>query len=222
MQVALVGGTGDLGEGLLLRLACDTDHSLVVGSRDAEKAERAVSDYESELADRGVERSIRGADNTSAVQGSDVVFLTVPPYYTGDTVESIADELGPETIVVSPVVGMSGDEDGLHYNPPSSGSNAALVRETVPDDVPVVGACTNLPAGALADLDEPIDVDTFVFGDDDESKATVSDVVGRIEGVRCLNVGPLANAKVVESLTPLLINLARYNDDLEDACVKIR
>lgn len=220
MQLALLGGTGDIGEALALRFGRDTDVDLWIGSRDEAKAEAAAADYEAELANRGVERSIASADNETATRNCDVVVLSVPPYYAADTVRAVEDGLGEDTVVVSPAVGMTGDADGLHYKPPSAGSVAELIADTVPADAPVVGACTNLSAERLANLDESFEMDTLVFGDDAEAKATVSDLVGRLEGIRPLDLGPLANAAEVESLTPLLINVAKYNDDLHHAGVK--
>ncbi|PSP26726.1 NADPH-dependent F420 reductase, partial [Halobacteriales archaeon QH_2_65_14] len=38
--------------------------------------------------------------------------------------------------------------------------------------------------------------------------------------LRALPAGPAANAPEVESLTPLLINLARYNDDMHDVGIR--
>ncbi len=146
--------------------------------------------------------------------------LAIPPFYIKGTIESIAEELDAETVLVSPAVGMQGDADGLHYRPPPTGSVAELVAETAPDDVPVVGACTNLSAERLADLDVTFEMDTLVFGDSADAKRTVGDMVERLEGITALDAGPLANATEVESLTPLLINLARYNDDIDHAGVK--
>lgn len=219
MEIALLGGTGDIGKALALRFGRDTDVPLAVGSRDAEKAAGAATAYEEELEEYGIERSITGADNTTVTAGADVVVLAVPPYYVTDTVEAVVDNLD-DTIVVSPAVGMSGDQDGLHYKPPSNGSVAELVAATVPDGVPVVGACTNLSADRLADLDESFDMDTIVFGDDEDAKETVSGLVSRLEGVRTLGAGPLVNAAEVESLTALLINVAQNNEDVHDAGVK--
>lgn len=220
MQLALIGGTGDIGEALALRLARDADVDLRIGSRDAAKAEAAVDEYREELDARGFDHSITGADNRAAARGADVVVLSVPPYYVEETVEGLADELGPETILVSPAVGMSGDEDGLHYKPPAAGSVAELVADAAPDEVPVVGACTNLSAERFADLDEAVEMDALVFGDATDAKATVRDVLDDLDGLRTLDAGPLANAPEVESLTPLLINVARYNDELDHAGVR--
>ncbi|WP_394738878.1 NADPH-dependent F420 reductase [Natronococcus roseus] len=220
MRIALLGGTGDIGEGLALRFARDTDHEILIGSRDPEKARDAVAEYEDVLEAIGAESNLKGFVNEMAADRADVVVLSVPPYYVGDTVEAVADVLDEDTVVVTPAVGMQGDDDGLHYHPPSAGSVTELVAKRAPDEVPVVGAFHNLAAGALTDLELELDLDTLVVGDDSDAKERVIALAEEVEGLRGLDVGPLANAAEVESVTPLVINIARYNDDLHDVGVK--
>ncbi|TYL38334.1 NADPH-dependent F420 reductase [Natronococcus pandeyae] len=220
MRIALLGGTGDIGQGLALRFARDTDHEVLIGSRDPEKARDAVERYEAELEGRGADANIKGFVNEMAADRADVVVLSVPPYYAGDTVEAVEDVLDEETILVTPAVGMQGDEDGLHYHPPSVGSVTQLVAQRAPDEVPVVGAFHNLAADALSNLDDELELDTLVVGDDADAKRTVLNLANEIEGLRALDVGPLANAAEVESVTPLVINIARYNEDLHDVGVQ--
>jgi len=221
MQVALLGGTGDIGEGIALRVARDTDHGVVVGSRDAGKAADAAADYTSTLADHGIDAAVDGATNPDAAADADVVVLAVPAYYLADTVEAVADVLD-DAVLVSPAVGMKRDEDGMHYNPPGVGSVTELAATSAPDSVPVVGAFHNLAAGRLRDLDADLDWDVPVVGDDGTAKATVTDLLAGIGGLRPLDAGGLVNAAEVESLTPLLINLAANNDGLHDLGVKFR
>lgn len=216
MRIALLGGTGDIGAGLALRWAADTDHELVVGSRDPEKARAAAEEYETELDSRGVDRKITGFANEMAADRADVVVLAVPPYHVGDVVENVAANLDEGALVISPAVGIASDESGLHYNPPSAGSVTGLVAERAPDDVRVVGAFHNLAADRLADLDADLDLDTLVVGDDEGARSQAADLASDIQGLRALDAGPVGNAAEVESLTPLLINLARYNDGLRD------
>ena len=218
MDIALLGGTGDIGEGLALRWADDTDHTVIVGSRDADKAAAKAEEYESELG-TGVE--IVGLANDAAAARADVVVTAVPAYHLTDTVEAVADELG-DAILVSPAVGMKHDEDGFHYNRPGVGSVTQLAAKAAPEGTPVVGAFHNLAAGRLADLEADLEWDTIVVGDDTEAKATVSELAEDIEGLRALDGGPLANAAEVEGLTPLLINVARHNDGLHDLGVRFR
>ena len=215
MQIALLGGTGDIGEGLALRIARDTDHDVLVGSRDADKATAKAEEYTEKLPDTTVE----GLENPAAAARADIAVAAVPAYYLSDTIGAVADEL-EDTILVSPAVGMQRDEDGLHYNPPGVGSVTELAAKAAPDDVPVVGAFHNLAAAKLSDLDADIDWDVPVVGDDGDATATIHGLVEEIDGLRPLSAGGLANASEVESLTPLLINLAANNDGMHDLGVK--
>ena len=215
MRIALCGGTGDLGAGLALRLTRDTDHEVLVGSRDPEKARERATEYERELDGRDVEGEIKGFDNAMATDRADVAVLCVPAYHLADTIDAIEDGLD-DTIVVTPAVGMRREDGTMHYNPPSAGSVSALAAAAAPDGVPVVGAFHNLAAGRLADLDASLDWDMLVVGDDADAKATVERLADGIEGMRALDAGPLAAAPAVESLTPLLINVATNNDALAD------
>jgi NADPH-dependent F420 reductase len=221
MEVALLGGTGDIGEGLALRFGRDTDHTVVVGSREAERGREAASEYTAALADRGVDATIEGAENADAAAGAEVVVLAVPAYHLADTVESVDDVLG-DTVLVSPAVGMQRDEGGLHYNPPGAGSVTALAAKAAPDDVPVVGAFHNLAAGRLGNLDADLGWDVPVVSDDSDAKTTVMGLADDVDGLRALDAGTLASAPEVESLTPLLINLAANNEGLHDLGVSFR
>jgi hypothetical protein len=220
MRIALLGGTGDIGRGLALRWGRDTDHELLIGSRDPEKARDRAETYSADLEERGIDGDFKGFENSMAADRGDVVVLSVPAYHLVDTVEGVADRLDSETVLVTPAVGMQRDEDGFHYNRPGAGSVAALAASAKPDDVPLVGAFHNLPAAGLADLDSEFDWDTLVFGEDDDAKATVSQLAADIEGLRPLDAGGIANAPEVESVTPLLINVAMENDGLHDLGVK--
>lgn len=219
MRIAILGGTGDIGEGLALRWGSHADHEIVIGSREAERAEDSAEAYERELADRGVEATFDGRENEDAAADADVVVAAVPAYHLVDTVEAIAESLTPGTVLVSPAVGMRRDEAGMHYNRPGAGSVTALAAEAAPEAVPVVGAFHNLAAGRLADLDADLSMDVLLVGEDDAIE-TVAALTETIDGLRALRAGPIDNAAEVEALTPLLINLATYNDDLEDVGVR--
>jgi NADPH-dependent F420 reductase len=221
MRIALLGGTGDIGEALALRWAFHSNHEVIVGSRDPERARSKAEAYETELASLGREVSINGFENAMAADRADVVVASVPAYHLVDTVEAVADRLG-DAVLVTPAVGMQRDEAGFHYNRPGAGSVAALAAEAAPPDVPVVGAFHNLAADRLATLDMEVDWDTLVFGDDEDAKITVMQLAEEIEGLRALDAGGLANAAEVEALTPLLINVAQHNDGMHDLGVKFQ
>ncbi|MFB6189625.1 MAG: NADPH-dependent F420 reductase [Halapricum sp.] len=220
MEIAILGGTGDIGQGLALRWGYDTDHDLVIGSRERAKAQSKAEEYERELDSRGVETSIGGAENPDAAAGADVVVAAVPAYHLVDTIEAVADTLDSETILVSPAVGMKRDEAGFHYNQPSAGSVTALAAEAAPDEAPVVGAFHNLAADRLANLDVELGIDTLLVGDDADAKNIVSDLAAGIDGLRPLDAGGIANAPEIEGLTPLLINVAMRNEGMHDLGVR--
>ena len=215
MRIALCGGTGDLGAGLALRWTRDTDHEVLVGSRDPEKAREHAENYENDLQNRDIEGKINGFANAMAADRADVVVLCVPAYHLSDTITSITDSLD-DTVLVSPAVGMKRHGGVMSYNPPQTGSVTALAADTAPEGVPVVGAFHNLAAGRLADLGAVIEWDTLVIGDDEAAKEKVTHLADGIEGLRALDVGPLAAAPEIEGLTPLLINVAANNRDLHD------
>ena len=253
MQIALLGGTGDIGEGLALRLARDTEHTVVVGSREAERARdrgfyvpgkkrpwnpngsacgilarpssasvpasntttQECSAATSTLDGQGHDRTIEGTGNPAAAANADIVVCCVPAYYLVDTIEAVSDRL-EGSVVVSPAVGMQREDEGLRYNPPGAGSVTALAVDAAPEEVPVVGAFHNLAAARLADLDATLGWDVPIVGDDAEAKRRVSTLVEDVEGLAPIDAGGIANAPEVESLTPLLINLAANNDGLHD------
>ncbi|PAU85376.1 NADPH-dependent F420 reductase [Halorubrum salipaludis] len=222
MQIAILGGTGDIGQGLALRLAADTPHAVAIGSRDAEKAETKAEEYTTELDSRGLDAAVEGAENEVVAAEADVVVLAVPPYHIGDTVEAIADELVPGDVLVSPATGMKRDDEGFHYHRPGAGSVTRIAADAAPEGVAVVGAFHNLAAARLANLDADLGIDTLVIGDDEDAKATVADIAEGIEGLRALDAGGVANAPEIEALTPLLINVAEHNDGLHDLGIEFQ
>jgi NADPH-dependent F420 reductase len=222
MDIALLGGTGDIGEALALRWAHDSTHRVIVGSRDADRAENKAEEYRTELDSRGVRGTVEGYGNAEATARADVVVASVPAYHLTDTIDAVADDFDIGDVLVSPGVGMQRDEDGFHYNRPGAGSVTALAARAAPEDVAVVGAFHNLAAGRLANLDVEIEWDTVVVGDDPDAKDTVRSLAEAIDGLRALDGGPLANAAEVEAVTPLLINVARHNEGLHDLGVRFQ
>lgn len=222
MQVALLGGTGDIGEGLALRWAYHTTHEVIIGSRDAEKARRKANEYEAELKSRGEETEITGFDNKTAVKHANIIVLAVPPYHITDTIETIADSLAEGDVLVTPATGIKRDDDGFHYHRPQAGSVTQLAADAKPDGVPLVGAFHNLASGRLADLDVDLNVDTLLVADDDDAKETIRKLAQGIEGLRPLDAGSIANAAEIEALTPLLINVAMNNQGMHDLGIRFR
>ncbi|WP_423751047.1 NADPH-dependent F420 reductase [Salinirarus marinus] len=222
MRIALLGGTGDIGEGLALRWAFHTNHEVVVGSRDPERARTKAEEYETELSSRGVDAKVNGFANEMAADRARVVVVAVPAYHVSDTIETVADKLDEGDVLVSPATGMKRDDEGFHYHRPNAGSVTQLAVDAAPAGVDVVGAFHNLAAGRLADLDAELGIDTLLVGDDRDAKETVRLLAEDIDGLRALDAGSVANAPEVEALTPLLVNVGRNNEGMHDLGVRFR
>jgi hypothetical protein len=207
MKIAIIGGTGDIGEGLALRLA--RKHQIIIGSREAAKASEAAEGYNRLLKEHGIDASISGMSNEDAAKAGDVVILAVKYQYAVPTLDSIRDALDGK-IVVTPIVPMS-KAKLCAYVPPEEGSASMRICAVLPPGMRIVSTFHSLPAPRLADLNDPLGFDVVVCADDEEAKRTVMSVAEDIGGIRALDGGTLQEAKLIEALTPLLINLAIKN-----------
>ncbi len=207
MKIAILGGTGDIGEGLALRLA--QKHKIFIGSRDEAKAKEAADKYNVLLKSRGLNDDIKGMSNPDATKNADVVIIAVRYQFAIETLQSVANDLDAK-VVITPIVPMS-KQKLCAYTPPSEGSAAKHICAVLPPEIRVVVAFQTLPAPRLADLDDPLGFDVIVCSDDEEAKKLAMGLVGDLGNVRPMDGGGLEEAKLVESLTPLLINLAIKN-----------
>ena len=200
--VAIVGGTGALGFGLALRLGAE-GVPVVIGSRDAGRAEEAAD----KAAQRAPAGSFTGRENAAAVQGAELVFLTVPFRSQSETLTNLKQALEPEQLLVDATVPLAAAISGKATRTLGvwQGSAAQQAQEMVPEGVRVVSALHTVSAPALTDLEATLDEDVLVCGDKREDKRRVAEVIQRIPGLRCVNAGLLEQARIAESLTALLI-----------------
>jgi NADPH-dependent F420 reductase len=195
--VAIVGGTGNLGGALTLRLGVP-GVKIIIGSRDAEKAKKAVETLKPGL--RGGE--IEGVTNQAAVKSADFVIIAVP--YEGHTqmVKDLKGQLAGK-IVIDTVVPLN---KGKPFVPPA-GSALQEAQQILGGEAPVVGALHNVSAVDLSDVDAPLG-DVLLCGDNAEAKERVMEIIKRI-GARAFDGGPAGNAYVIEGLTGVIIYLNR-------------
>ena len=197
LNVAIVGGTGNLGGALALRLGAP-GVKIIIGSRDAEKAKKAVEALKPNL--RAGE--IEGTTNQEAVKGADYVVIAVP--YEGHA-QMVRDVKGQVTgkIIIDTVVPLN---KGKPFVPPA-GSALQEAQQILGDEAPVVGALHNISAVDLGDVDSPLG-DVLVCGDKSDAKEKVMEIIRRI-GARAFDGGPATNAYVIEGLTGVIIFLNR-------------
>lgn len=237
MKIAILGGTGNIGKGFALRLS--KKHDVIIGSRNAEKAEVSAASYNDILTDYGMKPEIKGTDNKTAAEHANVILLAI----RYENIKSILDLIRPvldKQIIVSVVVPMTKDRCSIHpdasklkndlsgenyyknyfcYTIPPAGSAAQEIAMLLPEGIELVSSFHTVPAHNLADLDIELDYDVGVCGNSEYSKNIVSDLVRDIPNLRPLDVGPLETSAMVESLTPLIINIV-YRNKLNNLGIK--
>jgi NADPH-dependent F420 reductase len=202
-SIAILGGTGDQGLGLALRFAV-AGRPVAIGSRVLERAVAAAKTVGEQVP--GAE--VVGLENAEAAAGAPIVILSVPFEHTARTVKGIREHLVPGQIVVSmgvPLATAVGDAASRMVGV-WQGSCAELVASLVPEGVQVVSAFQNVSAHRLQSLEGAVDCDVVVSGAA-EARRSVMALCPLVPGLRAVDGGPLANARIVEGLTALLIGL---------------
>jgi len=216
VRIGIVGGTGDIGEGIAMRLSPLFD--VIVGSRESDKAEAACTMNIETLRKRGQECSLKGVCNQSAVDEADVVILAVPYRHLLGTLETLCGLEGK--IVISPVNPME-KKDFFTFVPPAEGSAALLIKRLLPPSARICTAFNTIAANRWKLLDEELEYSVPVCGDDPGAKQQVMEIVNRVSRLQAFDAGPLAASNLVESITPLLLNIARYNK-MKDVGIRFR
>jgi len=205
VTLAVIGGSGDLGGGLALRWA-EAGYSVLVGSRQVDKAADAIQELTGILAQRGISHGrLEASTNIEAARAADIVVLTVPYAHHESTLNDIKSALSGKILVDVTVPLMPPKVTRVQLPPAGSAGQAA--QNLLGDDVAVVSAFQNAPAHGLRGKG-PVDCDVLVSGDD---KAAREIVIGLVEaaGMRGLHAGPICNAAAAEALTSILININR-------------
>jgi NADPH-dependent F420 reductase len=205
MRIGIFGGTGPAGSALAARLA-SVGYDVVIGSRSRERAVEirdGIVAGAPQIAD-----TLSGGDNADAA-ACDVVVVATP----WDSASTTAKEYG-EALSGKVVISMANAlvRVGREFQPlvPPRGSVAAHVQAAVPA-CQVVAAFHHVPAKELGHLDEPIESDVLVCGDDPKAVAVASEIVAAIPGCRPLDAGELSNATAIEAFTAVMLQLnVRY------------
>jgi hypothetical protein len=196
MRIAVLGGTGSFGKAMAGRFAELGEYDIVIGSRDAERAQATADEL-------GGGR-VSGATNEDAVRGSDLVVLAVKADAALDTARGVADALGT-TPVLSVATAIEFVKGVGMLPDPEARSLAERTADLVAG--PVIAGLHSI---AAANLDEAApDEDTLVCGDDAAAKELVLDLAGKLVAGRALDAGPLASARALEGMTAVIVNVNR-------------
>lgn len=204
--VAILGGTGQLGFGLAVRLA-KAGVPVVIGSRDAARAREAAERATALVPGADV----TGDENAAAAAAAGrIVALAVPFASSATTVKSVAEALREDQIVLDATVPLGPAVGGKPTQLIGvwQGSAAQQTQSLVPKGVRVVSALHTISGASLEDLDARLDQDTLVCGDRKADKEPVIELIGKIgSGLRAVDAGRLEMSRIVEGLTPLLIGI---------------
>jgi NADPH-dependent F420 reductase len=207
-QVTVIGGSGALGSGLALRFAA-AGVPIVIGSRDASRAQEAAERVEQQLPDA----QVSGLANGPAAEASEIVFLCVPFRNQSETLRNLKNHLREGQLLVDATVPLATAVSGKATRTLGvwQGSAAQQAAEMVPDGVRVVSALHTVNAPGLKDLQATLDEDILICGDKKADKQRVAALIDLIPGLRAVNAGPLEAARTAEMVTALLIGVnVRY------------
>jgi NADPH-dependent F420 reductase len=191
MRVAIVGGTGDFGRALAVRLRGSDE--VLIGSRDEGRANEAAA-----------ELGVAGGANQDVVRGADLVVLAVQAEAALQTGRALARAVGS-----TPLLCVASELRFDHSDARPAARDRSLA-ERVADVLPgpVAAGLHSLAARTLAG-EEPPDEDALVCGDDPEAKELALELAGRLVNGRALDAGPLTSARALEGLTAVIVNLNR-------------
>ena len=188
MKVAIIGGTGAFGRALAKRLHEIGTDEILIGSRDAERAQASAT-----------ELGVTGGRNDEIVEGADIVVLAVRSNATLETARELAAAIGatPVLCVASDLrFSDAGVLPGRHQ-----GSLAEEVARIVRGPV-----ASGLQSFAAANLVEGDPGDALICGGDDRAKELSLELAGRVAD-RAIDVGPLENSRALEGMTAVILNV---------------
>ena len=198
-KIGIIGGTGKEGKGLAYRWA-KAGYSILIGSRQAEKALAAASEIVNLL---GHDVDVYGMTNSEAALNSDLLVLTVPFSAHKDTLTKLKEELQGKIMVdvtvplVPPRV--------TRVQMPAAGSAAQEAQQILGAEVQVIAAFQNISYEHLLD-DQPVECDVLVCGGSKSARNIVIKLI-QAAGLTGWDAGPIENAVVVEGLTSILIGI---------------
>ncbi len=202
-MIAVIGGTGDLGRGLVARWVL-AGEEVVIGSRQREKAERVASELSGQLG-----KPVRGTTNLEAAREAEVIVLSVPFEGLRQIMDEVKPALTPQKLLLSVIVPLKVEGGAVSFECPPAESAAEEVAKLVPRGVRVLSAFHTVGARQLQRVEKPLDCDVVVCGDDAEAKREAMQLIERIAKVRAIDGGPLRNSRLTEPVAALLVELTR-------------
>jgi NADPH-dependent F420 reductase len=201
--IAVIGGTGPEGFGLAKRWA-QAGEAVIIGSRDSARAQEAANKIKAKFP----EGNVSGLENTAACAAAELLVLTVPFEGHAPLLKQLKPAIRPGSILVDATVPLASSVGGRASRTLGvwQGSAAQQAAELAPQGVTVVAAFHNTSAEVL-NGEGDVDCDVIVCSDDSKATQLIRALAVKIPGVRAIDGGKLENARILESITALLIGL---------------
>jgi 8-hydroxy-5-deazaflavin:NADPH oxidoreductase len=200
LVIGVLGGTGDQGRGLAMRLSM-AGHRVLIGSRDAARAHAAASEL-------GGRPRLAGGVNAEIAAEADVVIAAMPWDGHRGLLEALRKPLAGK-VVIDCVNPMGFDSHGAYAIVVPEGSAAQQAAEILPDSS-VVGAFHHVSAQLLLDpAVDDLDQDVLVLGDNRTATDMTIAIASELPGVRGIYAGRLRNCGQIEALTANLVSINR-------------
>jgi len=195
MKVAVLGGTGVMGGAIAKRLS--KKHGIIIGSRDPAKAREAARRIQ----------GAKGTDYAGAARECEVALAAVP--YSGiGAMAALAEELAGK-LVISIINPIKLEGGFLRYGL-EEGSAAEKLAAILPRSR-VATAFNNVPVAMIKE-EGAVAIDILVAASSWEAYEEAAEIVRSVPNLRPLYAGPLSEAQLVERITPLVLNLAKWNE----------
>lgn len=235
MKIGLIGGTGNQGQGLALRLAM-AGHEIKIGSRNLEKAQKIVDELNSKIENissalellfpgkkmdwvekkefstsnelEQAKNNLVGMQNEEAVKNVDAILLTVPFQYAKSTLQQLLPNINPGTILIDVTVPLKKIGRTFVCETFPEGSGSKHLGAIVPESIPIVAAFKTISAHRLMHIERPLEgVDVFIASDDKEALTKVVEMANSIRHLRGIEVGNLLCSVSLELMTAVLITI---------------
>lgn len=197
VQIGILGGTGNEGQGLALRWG-RRGAEILLGSRDPHKAERIARELNDVL---GAPRVV-GSSNHHVAERAESIVSTLPHSGHRQTLASLREELDGKLVLIATVIWPPG-----FLERPSAAEEA---QEILKEASPVVAAFQTVSAVRLRDLDREMEEDVLVCGDDPHARRRAIHLI-RAAGLRGVEAGSLRQSRAVEAMTGVLLQVNKLH-----------
>lgn len=195
METIAIIGTGRMGKGLAKIFAENTAHRIILGSRDANRAQSIAAE---------LHENITGMDYLAASKEGDLVILAIPFEENNPLLQEMRPNLANK-IVVDISNALTSDFSALTTPPDSSASE--IIASEMPE-ARLVAAFKNTNFRIFdSPLFDGVKSHVFVAGNDQMAKAHVMDLINQLP-FEAVDAGDLTSARTLENMTVLLGKIA--------------